>query len=66
MKIFLAFILQNGEEWGGGVGREWGSYFLVPWLCLATQIRRLCLQFCLIANEAEPLDIGSPAEPGNE
>jgi len=37
---------------------------LVPRLCLVTQIMRLCLQF--VSREAEPLDIGSQAEPGNQ
>jgi hypothetical protein len=44
----------------GGLGD-----ILVPWLCLGTQIRRLCLLF-VEAIEAEPLDIGSQAEPGNQ
>ena len=37
---------------------------LVPRLCLVTQIMRLCLQF--LSREAEPLDIASQAEPGNQ
>ncbi len=47
---------------------------LVPRLCLVTQIRRLCLQFyqrnkALFPSkpsEAEPLEIDSQAEPGNQ
>ncbi|MEZ2227556.1 MAG: hypothetical protein ACBR12_23795, partial [Microcoleus sp.] len=39
---------------------------LVTRLCLVTQIQRLCLHFCCFKSEAEPLDIGSLAEPGNQ
>ncbi len=38
---------------------------LVPRLCLGTQIQRLCLAFNHTI-EAEPLDLGSQAEPGNQ
>jgi hypothetical protein len=38
---------------------------LVPRLCLGMLIQRLCLFFVRIS-EAEPLDLGSQAEPGNQ
>ena len=37
---------------------------LVPRLCLGMPIERLCLAWR--SYEAEPLDIGSQAEPGNQ
>ncbi|MEG4488711.1 hypothetical protein, partial [Microcoleus sp. D2_18a_B4] len=39
---------------------------LVHRLCLGTQIGRLCLQFSSARGEAEPLDMDSQAEPGNQ
>jgi hypothetical protein len=42
------------------------TYLLVPRLCLGTHIRRLCLQSFPATNEAEPLEIGSQALPGNQ
>jgi hypothetical protein len=49
-----------------GIGYwEWGI-LLVPRKSLETQIRRLCLQFSYYKSEAEPLDIGSQEEPGNQ
>jgi hypothetical protein len=40
------------------------KFLLVTRLCLVTQIRRLCLPE--ETREAEPLDIGSQAEPRNQ
>jgi len=42
------------------------TYLVVPRQSLVTHIRRLCLQFFPATNEAEPLYIGSQAEPGNQ
>jgi len=42
------------------------KHFLVPRLCQGTPIRRLCLLFSSATDEAEPLDMGSQAQPGNQ
>ena len=39
---------------------------LVPWLCLGTDIQRLCLSFLVGKLEAEPPDLRYQALPGNE
>ena len=38
-------------------------FYSLPGWSLGTQIRRLCLHF---RAEAEPLDMGSQADPGNQ
>jgi len=45
------------------------TYLLVPRLYLGTHIRRICLpsfQSFPATNEADPLEIGSQAEPWNQ
>jgi hypothetical protein len=69
MKIFWQrSFCRMGKEWGGREwGGEWGVISLVPWLCHSlARDQELCLQFCLIANEAEPLDIRFPRQSQGE
>ena len=39
--------------------------FLVPWLCQGMPTSRLCLRLS-VSGEAEPLDVRSQSETGNE